>query len=348
MSLQAESIVAGAGARSPGAASSGAVVESEFVPAWWLKGPHLQTLWPVLFRWRPKPPLQRERVELPDGDFVDIDWSGRGERLALILHGLEGSSDSHYARGLLGALSRRGFRAGVFHFRGCSGPLNRLARNYHSGDTADLSYVAARIIERRKGKPISLIGFSLGGNVLLKWLAETGDDAPVNAAVAVSVPFSLADVASRLERGASRLYQRRLVSALKRKMRRKLASRPLPPGVLDFAADRTFRQFDDHVTAPLHGFADADDYYRRASCAPMLHRVRRPTLVIHALDDPFMTPAVVPEAAALSPQIRLELSPRGGHVGFVAGRLPGRPRYWLEERIPRFLEKVTEEATGDR
>ncbi len=341
MSVEVGAVTAGTREHGYSATSTGSIVESEFVPAWWLKGPHSQTLWPVLLGRRPKLRLERERIELPDGDFIDIDWSGRGDRLALILHGLEGSSQSHYARGLLGALAGRGYRAGVVHFRGCSGPLNRLARNYHSGDTADLAYVVARMLERRGGELLSLVGFSLGGNVLLKWLAETGAAAPVDAAVAVSVPFSLADVAARLERGGSRLYQWRLVLALKRKMRRKMGSRPLPPGVRNFAADRTFHQFDDHVTAPLHGFDGADDYYRRASCLPLLKHVRRPTLIIHALDDPFMTPAVVPEATDLSPRIRLELSARGGHVGFVAGTLPGRARYWLEDRIPNYFEEVT-------
>ncbi len=340
MSLRADPGVTESGALSS-VTTRGTVVESDFIPAWWLKNPHLQTLWPVLSRWRPRPQRERERVELPDGDFVDIDWAGQGERLALILHGLEGNSDSPYARGLLSALVRRGYRAGVFHFRGCSGSLNRLARNYHSGDTADLAFVISRVLRRHPGSPLSVIGFSLGGNVLLKWLAETGADAPVDAAVVVSVPFSLADVASRLERGASRLYQWRLVSALKRKMRQKRAARPLPSCVAEFDADHTFRQFDDHVTAPLHGFADADDYYRRASCGPVLHRVRRPTLIIHALDDPFMMPSVVPGADALSPTIRLELSRWGGHVGFIEGGVPGRARYWLERRIPDYLEGVT-------
>jgi predicted alpha/beta-fold hydrolase len=325
-------------------ADGGAIVESGFRPAWWLRNPHLQTLWPVLFRWRPRPRLVRERVEMPDGDFVDIDWGGDGERLALILHGLEGSSSSPYARGLVSALARRGFRAGVLHFRGCSGTLNRLPRNYHSGDTADLAYVASRLVASRGGRPISVVGFSLGGNVLLRWLAETGSDAPVDAAAAVSVPFLLAEVASRLERGPSRLYQWRLVSALKSKMRLKLRRRSFPPGIGDFAAAQTFFEFDNWVTAPLHGFAGADDYYERASCRPVLGRIRRPTLIVHALDDPFMTPGVVPKAGELSPQIRLEISAGGGHVGFITGALPGRPRYWLEDRIPRFLEEVTRDA----
>ena len=339
MSLQAE-LPAAQIAASPSASDHGVVVESGFAAAWWLQNPHLQTLWPVLFRRLPRPRRARQRVELPDGDFVDIDWAGQGDRRALILHGLEGNSDSPYARGLLNALSIRGFRAGVLHFRGCSGSSNRLARSYHSGDTADLDYVVARLTAENGTEPLYLIGFSLGGNVLLKWLAETGANAPVRAAVAVSVPFSLAEVASKLERGASRLYQWRLVSAMKRKMLRKMRTRPMPASIGKFTDARTFYQFDNQVTAPLHGFADADDYYRRASCGPLLHHLRIPTLIIHALDDPFMTPSVVPRARQLSAHIRLELSSRGGHVGFITGKIPGRPRYWLEQRIPRFLEEA--------
>lgn len=340
MNLQAELPAAEAAAPRP-ASSHGVVAESGFAAAWWLKNPHLQTLWPVMFRWRPRPRRARQRVELPDGDFVDIDWAGGGDRQALILHGLEGNSDSPYARGLLSTLSMRGFRAGVLHFRGCSGSSNRLARSYHSGDTADLDYVVARLGEENGAKPLYLIGFSLGGNVLLKWLAETGAKAPVRAAVAVSVPFSLARVASKLERGASRLYQWRLVSAMKRKMRQKIRTRKMPANIGNFADARTFHQFDNQVTAPLHGFVDADDYYQRASCGPLLHGLRVPTLIIHALDDPFMTPSVVPRAEQLSPHVRLELSAQGGHVGFIAGELPGRPHYWLEERIPRFLDEMS-------
>jgi predicted alpha/beta-fold hydrolase len=341
VSLKAGSTSSGVGECVPATETGGVVVESEFTPAWWLSNPHLQTLWPVMFRWRPKPSLERERLELPDGDFVDVDWTGNGERLALILHGLEGGSSSPYARGLVSALARRGYRAGVLHFRSCSGSLNRLPRNYHSGDTADLAYVASRLVARRGCRSLSLVGFSLGGNVLLRWLAEMGADAPVVAAAAVSVPFLLNEVAARLERGLSRLYQWRLVSALKRKMRLKFASRPLPSDIADFAAARTFYQFDDTVTAPLHGFADADDYYARASCRPVLGGVRRPTLIIHALDDPFMVPGVVPQARELSPQTRLEISAGGGHVGFIAGAIPGVARYWLEERIPDYLDDVT-------
>lgn len=326
----------------PASSICSGIFESEFAPAWWLPSGHMQTLWPAIFRLLPRPRTSRERVELDDGDFIDIDWvPGQGGRTALILHGLEGSSGSHYARGMLAELHRRGWHAGVMHFRGCSGHLNRLPRNYHSGDTADLDFVVEQLRRRRPGAPMVLMGYSLGGNVLLKWLSERGDAAPVAAAVAVSVPFQLETVTRRLASWPSRLYQWRLLSALRRKMHGKLRSRPMPVGADDVSTGRDFFSFDDRITAPLHGFADAAAYYRASSCGQYLNRIRRPTLIIHALDDPFMTPDVVPSEDALSAQVRLEISPRGGHVGFISGGTPLRPRYWLEERIPRFLEEVT-------
>lgn len=321
---------------------SGGIVRSAFKPAWWLPSAHLQTLWPSLFRILPRPRTSRERLELEDGDFVDIDWArDHGDRTALILHGLEGNSRSHYARSLLAGLRDRGWRAGVMHFRGCSGALNRLPRNYHSGDTADLDAVVARLRQRWPDAPLALIGYSLGGNVLLKWLAERGPSAPVAAAVAVSVPFQLETVTARLAAGASRFYQWRLLTALRRKMYRKLRTRPMPVDYDDIARGRDFYDFDDRVTAPLHGFADAVSYYRDASCGQYLKGIARPTLIIHALDDPFMSPQVVPAPDALPEQVRLELSDRGGHVGFVCGGTPLRPRYWLDTRIPQFLEEAT-------
>lgn len=318
------------------------IIQSGFSPAWWLRSGHLQTLWPALFRILPRPRTWRQRLELSDGDFIDIDWMpGHGERTALILHGLEGNSRSHYARGMLATLDARGWRAGVMHFRGCSGHLNRLPRNYHSGDTADLDFAVKRLRQRRPGAPLVLIGYSLGGNVLLKWLAERGADALAAAAVAVSVPFQLETVTHRLAAGTSRVYQWRLLSALRRKMYKKLRTRPMPVGPQDVSAGHDFFGFDDRITAPLHGFADAMSYYRESSCGRFLTGIRRPTLIIHALDDPFMIPEVVPPAESLSDDVRVEVSPHGGHVGFISGGTPLRPRYWLEERIPRFLEEVT-------
>jgi predicted alpha/beta-fold hydrolase len=311
-----------------------------FQAAWWCRGAHLQTLWPVLARRPPNVLLRRERLELPDGDFIDLDWLTPVEPsgpLVVILHGLEGSSDSQYARGLLAAIGKRGWRAVVMHFRGCSGEPNRLARSYHSGETGDLTHVISALRARSRHAPLGVVGYSLGGNVLLKWLGESGATT-IDAAVAVSVPFDLACAAERLERGVSRVYQWELVRRLHASVERKRARIPLPLRV-DVGTLRTFRSFDEHVTAPLHGFRGADHYYAVASSRQYLHGIRVPTLLLHAADDPFMTAQAVPRAEELSPTTTLELSAHGGHVGFIAGRWPWRPDYWLEQRIPAFLEQ---------
>lgn len=317
---------------------TGTVRDSDFQPAWWLPGPHLQTLWPALCRRLPPVGVRRERLELADGDFVDLDWSlNPAGPVVVILHGLEGSSASGYARGLLAAAVRRGWRAVVLHFRGCSGQPNRLARSYNAGDTVDLAAVVEELRRREPATPLAAVGYSLGGNVLLKWLGETAC-CPLAAAAAVSVPLVLDLAAQRLQRGFSRLYQRHLLRNLKAAYRRKFRHRTdLPLPLAGLAGLRDFYAFDDRVTAPLHGYAGVHDYYARASCRQYLKNIRTPTLILHALDDPFMRPAVVPAAAELSPWVILELSRHGGHVGFVAGGLPWRPRYWLEERIPAFL-----------
>ncbi len=315
---------------------------SAFKPAWWCRGPHAQTLWPNLVRRRPQVPLRRERLELPDGDFLDLDWTLNDEGpIVLLLHGLEGSSRSQYARGLLAVLQVRGWRGVVLHFRGCSGEPNRLARGYHSGETGDLDWVIDRLREREPHTPIAAVGYSLGGNVLLKWLGEKGADAPLQAAVAVSVPFILQEAADRFCRGFSRLYQWALLRSLKRGYRRKFTRLPSPLDVDPVRLSR-FWDFDHLVTAPLHGFESASHYYRVASSRQYLRHIAVPTLIVHAADDPFMSPAVVPHARELSPAIDLELYPAGGHVGFVGGKWPWRPRYWLEERIPTFLSEQLE------
>jgi predicted alpha/beta-fold hydrolase len=312
---------------------------ADFRPAWWLPGPHAQTLWPVLCRRRPRVPLRRERLELPDGDFLDLDWTA-GERgpVVLVVHGLEGSSDSHYAVGMLAAVARRGWRGAVMHFRGRSGEPNRLARSYCAGDTADIAHVVDRLRRREPNAPLAVVGYSLGGNALLKWLGEIRADPPLRAAVAVSVPFLLDATARRLGKGFSRLYQWHLLAELKRGYRHKFRRRSDGPVALgDLATLRDFYAFDDRITAPLHGYAGVADYYARASCRQFLRRIKVPTLILHALDDPFMAPDTVPDAVELSADIRLELSRAGGHVGFVAGPWPWRADYWLERRIPAFL-----------
>ena len=312
----------------------------DFRPAWWLPGPHAQTLWPVLCRRRPRLRLRRERLELPDGDFLDLDWTdGDQGPLAIILHGLEGSSDSHYVLGLLAAITGHGWRGVVMHFRGCGGQPNRLARGYCAGETGDIAYIVNWLRRRKPATPLAMIGYSLGGNALLKWLGEVGADAPICAAVAVSAPFVLDMTARRLVRGFSRLYQFHLLRELKCSYRDKFHRRSDGPVALTgLAAIRDFYAFDDRITAPLHGYASVHDYYARASCRPYLKHICVPTLILHALDDPFMRPEAAPKSGELSPSVRLELSQNGGHVGFVTGRWPWRAGYWLEQRIPAFLE----------
>ena len=313
-------------------------VTRRFRPAWWLPGAHLQTLFPPLFRNRTPPPLRRERIELEDGDFVDIDWTeARPGPTVLILHGLEGSIGSHYVVGLLHALSASGFSAAVLYFRGCSGEPNRLARSYHSGDTGDLDTVLRYLDRQDAERPVYVVGVSLGGNVLLKWLGENPAQALVAKAVAVSVPFELNATALRLERGFSRVYQAYLLRKLRRTTRSKARHHAVPLDVSELRRLRTFREFDDKVTAPLHGFAGVEDYYRKCSSRSFIRRISTPTLILHAKDDPFMTAAAIPTAGELGPGIELELYSAGGHVGFVSGAWPWKAEYWLDKRICEFF-----------
>lgn len=312
------------------------MTSTPFKPAWWLPGGHVQTLWPALLRRAVSPVTRRERVELPDGDFIDVDWTGESGPIVIVLHGLGGSMDSHYARGILRAVATRGWRGALMHFRGCSGEPNRLLRGYHAGDTGDLASFVALLRQREPHIPLAAVGYSLGGNVLLKWLGEQGESSPLSAAVAVSVPFDLGAATARMQQGFSRIYDRRLLRCLQDALARKRAVMALPWDATTIAAIGTLRAFDECVTAPLHGFRDAEDYYDRASCRPYLPRIHTPTLIVHAADDPFMPPSVVPPPHVLSATTRLELSPSGGHVGFVSGA-PWTPRYWLETRIPDYL-----------
>jgi len=319
------------------------ITGSRFRPAWWLPGPHLQTIYPSLFRWRRHPPLERERLELPDGDFIDLDWTRSTDRpnrpVVLVLHGLEGSLESHYTGGILQALSAAGYRAVLMYFRGCSGTPNRLPRSYHSGDTGDLETVIRHIGRRHPSIPIAVIGYSLGGNALLKWLGEQGEHPVVKVAVAISVPFELNRAAIRLTRGLSRIYQRYLLKKLRRSVTAKADIHPPPVPLEQLPALDSFRKFDAAITAPLHGFAGVDDYYTRSSSRQFLHRIRIPTLIIHAQDDPFVPADAIPVATDLAPSVTLELSRRGGHVGFISGRVPFYAHYWLESRICGYLRQ---------
>lgn len=320
------------------------IVRSEFRAPWWLPGPHSMTLFAALASRPPRVSTRRERWELPDGDYLDLDWvgaEGREAPLVVVLHGLEGSVDSPYARGVLHQVAARGWGGVLLHFRGCSGAPNRLPRGYHSGETGDLRQLLARLRSEYGSRRLMAVGYSLGGNVLLKYLGEEGEAAPLAAAVAVSVPMMLAPCADRLGRGFSRLYDWWLLRSLRAALITKLATVPL--GELTaarVAALRRLRELDDVVTAPLHGFRDADDYYARSSSRPYLSRIRAPTWILHARDDPFMTEAVLPEAHELSPTVTLELSEAGGHVGFVDGSSPLSPRRWLDARVVELLASL--------
>ena len=314
------------------------LVQAEFDPPWWLRNRHVQTIVPNTFRRPTKLALRRETVELPDGDFVHADWTSRREGpIVVLLHGLEGNINSPYASGMLQALHASGCRAVLLHFRGCSGVPNRLPRAYHSGDTEHLQVVLDLVHAREPREAIAAVGFSLGGNALLKWLGESGDSTRLRAAVAISVPFDLGECARAMDAGFSKVYQFRLMRRLKNSVRRKLAA-----GVAGFSPPpfdhlQTFTEFDDAFTAPLHGYADANDYYARCSSRQFLPGIRTPTLIVHAVDDPFMSPGVVPAASELSACTRFELAAHGGHTGFVDGIGRAGWRVWTERRVPQFL-----------
>jgi predicted alpha/beta-fold hydrolase len=316
---------------------TGVVKPSAFHAPRWLANAHAQTIFANRLRHLPKIKLRRERLSLPDGDFADVDWSGPADRpIVILLHGLEGSSHSPYIVGLMAALEENGLCAALLHFRGCSGEPNRLPIGYHSGFTRDLDYFAALLRRRYPNRQLAAVGYSLGGNVLLKWLGETQGRAGLATAVAVSVPFDLAAASRALDAGFARIYRQALLGEMKRSIRRKFQRLPAPFALPRLAHVHSFHAFDDRITAPLHGFAGAADYYRRCSSRQFLKTIRVPTLILHARDDPLMSPAAIPGPDELSSHVVLELSEQGGHVGFVGGT-PRHPIYWLERRIPEHL-----------
>ncbi|WP_341502193.1 hydrolase [Gallaecimonas sp. GXIMD4217] len=320
------------------------ITESHFRPALGLGNCHAQTVFPRYHRPRPWIPVHKRLLALPDGDQLQLcypQWPQADplRPIVLLLHGLEGSVDSPYIQGQLQALMTAGFQPLVMHFRGCGGLPNLLPRAYHSGDSADPRFLAGWLRRKFPGQPLMAVGYSLGGNVLLKWLGEDGGGSPLSAAVAVSAPLELSACARRIRQGLSRFYQRHLLASLKESLGRKARDPALArqlPDLSDKTLFADFYRFDDAFTAPLHGFRDVHDYYQRASSKPLLKDIRVPTLVLHALDDPFICPTAVPRDNEVSAAVHMELSRQGGHVGFVSGSA-WRPRYWLEERIPAFL-----------
>lgn len=316
----------------------------EYAPAWWLPNPHLQTLWGKFVRRQPGHATRIERLETPDGDFLDIHHldAPSGAPLLVLLHGLEGSIRSHYIQALLGEASRRGWRAAVLIFRSCGAELNRTRRFYHSGETMDLTFAVNYLLDAYPESDMVLAGVSLGGNVLLKYLGEKGDtiSSRIKGAVAASVPFDLSRSARHIDQGFSRVYRRSFIRSLKRKAAAKLETFPDLASRSALASATTMVDFDNSFTAPLHGFRDAEDYYFRSSSIRWLENIGVKTLLLNAVDDPFLPGQVLDDVRKIAREnhaLELEFPQNGGHVGFVGGRNPFMATYYLELRAGDFL-----------
>ena len=323
------------------------IIESHFQPAAWLRNPHAQTIFASRFRQVPLPASNSERLSLPDGDFVDLNFSTgvshlrRNNVLVCLFHGLQGSIDSHYIRATMNQLADRGYDSVLMHFRGCSGEPNKRIQSYHSGHTADMRFLFSVLQDRYPDSTLFACGFSLGANALLKFQGEEGEQSPLALAIAVSPPFQLDAGARRMNKGLSRLYQRYLINSLKASTRQRMAAIenfPIKEPELNELND--FWQFDDRVTARLNGFRDVHDYYRKSSCKPYLSLIKKPTHIIHSRDDPFFEPEIIPISSELSSACALELSTHGGHVGFVGSNGFGLPSYWLEDRIVNIIDRA--------
>lgn len=317
-----------------------------FVPAWWLRGPHLQTLWGKLVRKQPPAPVETEIWEAPDGQELEIQRlkSPLSKSRLVLLHGLEGSIRSHYAQGLLWQAQMRGWNADMLIFRTCGKTVSTTPRLYHSGETTDIAWVVEKIIAEEPSTAIALAGVSLGGNVLLKYLGERGRSIPtqVRAAAAISVPFDLERSSRYIDQGFSRLYQWHFMRTLRRKAQAKLAQFPHLADSNRVAASRTMFDYDDAMTAPVHGFRDAVDYYTQSSAIHWIDSIRVPTLLLSAVDDPFLPPEILERVrtrAAGNPCLEPEFHAHGGHVGFIAGNNPLNPIYYAEQRAAEFVSE---------
>ena len=321
------------------------IIRSGFKPPWWLSNRQAQTFYPQFpWAWRKRMQLRREALELPDGDATAVDWPVKADELPesapllVILHGLEGSAESSYARMLMHAAYKRRWRSCVLHSRDCGDYRNRLPRRYHAGETNDIRYFLEQIEARGLNGPLFAVGYSLGGNILLKYLGETANSTPLAAAAAVCAPLDLHQCSDALNSGFSKIYQHYLIKRMKNSVTRKFNKHTAAFDWQRAMDAKTFAEFDDAVTAPLHGFENMEDYYNRCSSGQFLKDIQLPTLIINALDDPFMTPAVIPAEDQLSDQVTIELAAAGGHVGFVEGGTPWRPRFYLPPRLIEFLE----------
>jgi predicted alpha/beta-fold hydrolase len=316
------------------------LLKNNFNPAWWLPGPHFQTLWASLVCPKIDLDICWEQFELPDGDFLDLAWVGKGKGpIILVLTGLTGNIHSSYVKRILKSVAQHDFRAVLMHFRGCSGVPNRLPRSYHAGETRDLQAVIDALKQREPNTPILAVGYSLGGNVLLKWLGETAERNPLIGAVAVSVPFEVGRSAKHLNTGFARFYQWKLLRNLCAAYTKKFKSLSPKIAPVDIKPLRTIVEFDEAVTAPLHGFKNAADYYKKSSSRQFLSNIHIPTLILHAYDDPFTPLSSLPDDFEVSPMVSLSYSFKGGHVGFISGTYPWQPQFWLDETIMEYVKQ---------
>ncbi len=322
------------------------IIQSQFTPAFGLRNSHLQTLLPTFTRNNLKFEGHQQTLELDDGDFIDLVWTENisvlksAKPIVIIFHGLEGSIHSPYAKGMMLAIKQQGWVGLLMHFRGCSKNFNRLPRTYHSGETGDAKQLLNWLTQHYENHPLAAVGFSLGGNMLLKLQAELGETSSLQAAVSICAPVVLNNCADRLNSGFSKLYQHYLLGHLKRKVhinaRRHDYETLINFKTKDIKNLKSFWLFDDLVTAPLHGFSGVDEYYSNCSARQYLQNIQKPALIIHALDDPFMTREIIPQISELSACTQMELSEHGGHVGFIGGSV-FKPEYWLEKRVPMYL-----------
>jgi predicted alpha/beta-fold hydrolase len=322
----------------------GEIVESVFSPPWWAKNRHIQTIFPRFIQKRAKLDYRKEKLPLPDGDFVNLIWAGdvqKSSGLIAMFHGLEGSIRSHYTNDMAANFVKQGYAVVLMHFRGCGGEQNTTPRAYHSGETEDAWYFLNWLEQKFPDTRKVAMGFSLGANMLLKLLSEQPKQRIIKAAMAVSTPFNLALCANSISQGFSKVYQayllKSMVNNLLIKMRNMDYGQLLKVTESQIKQFKSFREFDEHITAPLHGFEGADDYYQKCSAQNFLKAIATPTLVVHAKDDPFMHSSIVPDVKTLSPKVCLELSDKGGHVGFMQGT-PWRPEIWIQQRANDFFQ----------
>ncbi|WP_261816509.1 hydrolase [Vibrio gallicus] len=321
-------------------------MQNKFTPHWSIANPHLQTLLPRFVRKTPLFTPIWESIQTPDNDFLDLAWSEDWNQLQaykkpifILFHGLEGSFNSPYANGLMHAFADKGWLAVMMHFRGCSGKPNKQARAYHSGETEDARQFLEHLNQRFPYNPKVAVGISLGGNMLINYLAKYADQPLIDEASIISAPLDLAACSKRIEHGFSKLYNSYLLNSLKQSSLNKLHLLEEALGINRemILNMRLLHQFDDAITAPLHGFDNAKDYYTKCSGLPKLNQTSIPINLIHALDDPFMTDEVIPKFK-LASNLKYHLLPKGGHVGFIQGT-PFEPKFWLEMVVPAFYDK---------